>query len=214
MRKDLFSIPIYHGSVADNDRLKSVVIPFINDANKAVSKSPPEGWLTNNLITSFDEPEITKKLIADDNEIGKEIHSQYVKVIHSFFDGEDYEAKLKGVWYNYYDKGEWQEAHTHVGLFNDPTHFSCVHFLAYDPHNHAPLSFLDPLVTYRSHSVILKAEKYCAKYSPPIKEGDFIMFPSWLAHEVKPMPPTPRNPRITISLNLQLLKYLERTNNV
>ena len=40
------------------------------------------------------------------------------------------------------------------------------------------------------------------------------MFPSWLAHEVKPMPPTPRNPRITISLNLQLLKYLERTNNV
>ena len=67
---------------------------------------------------------------------------------------------------------------------------------------------------YRSHSVNLKAERYCDKYNPTIKEGDFIMFPSWLAHEVKPMPPTPGNPRITISLNLQLLKYAERTNNV
>jgi hypothetical protein len=34
-----------------------------------------------------------------------------------------------------------------------------------------------------------------------------VMFPSYLEHEVKAGPPTPGNPRITISFNIKMLRY-------
>ena len=49
---------------------------------------------------------------------------------------------------------------------------------------------------------------YCnEKYYVHAKEGDLIMFPSWMEHEVKPGPPTPDYPRITLSFNVRMHQY-------
>ena len=49
--------------------------------------------------------------------------------------------------------------------------------------------------------VELDRNDYSATWCPHTKEGDFIMFPSYLSHCVKPGKPTPDYPRITIAFN-------------
>ena len=52
----------------------------------------------------------------------------------------------------------------------------------------------------------LKDRQYdCA--TPDITEGDLIMFPSYLMHEVKANKPTPGNPRISIAFNFAVTQY-------
>ena len=56
----------------------------------------------------------------------------------------------------------------------------------------------------RSHSFEFASHKHDEGHKPDISECDMIMFPSYLEHEVKAGRPTPDNPRITISFNLNL----------
>ena len=82
--------------------------------------------------------------------------------------------------------------------------FSCIHFLCYDKEVHSPVVFKDPISLIRSHSFEFASHKHDDGHKPDISEGDMIMFPSYLEHEVKAGRPTPDNPRITISFNLNL----------
>jgi hypothetical protein len=56
-------------------------------------------------------------------------------------------------------------------------------------------------------SVELDRNNYAHTWYPELKEGDFIMFPSYLSHSVKPGKPTPDYPRITIAFNFRVLDY-------
>jgi hypothetical protein len=116
-------------------------------------------------------------------------------------------VQIDEIWYNSYSNGEYQEAHNHVGDPINPTHFACVHFLSFDPEIHAPLTFADPLALIRGHSIDMNNTNYSEKYCPPVTEGDLLMFPSYLDHEVKSYPPTPDKPRVTVSFNLTVMSY-------
>ena len=69
------------------------------------------------------------------------------------------------------------------------------------------MTFSDPLGLIRYHSIDLKSANYSEKYNPSVVEGDLLMFPSYLEHEVKSYPPTPDKPRVTISFNLTVTSY-------
>ena len=56
MRKELFPISIFHGKVEDNDKLKNNIIPFIEETKHG--NKPPEGWLTNNINTSYNNRKV------------------------------------------------------------------------------------------------------------------------------------------------------------
>ena len=206
MRHRLFAISVYHGHVPDNDLLKKLLIPFVEE-NKSRSKVHID-WFTDKLISSYGDKEIESVLSNDDNPIGKELRNQYVTVLDDFFD-EDYGFKFKGMWYNYYTDGEWQEQHDHLSQTSkiDVNHFSCIHFLNYDKTRHNSVTFIDPLWRTRCHSLEFKSHNYFPKIDPEVSEGEFIMFPSYLAHEVKWGKPTPDYPRITISFNIEVVKY-------
>ena len=205
-KTELFPITVFHGGVEDNQRLKELVIPFVEKTKNTRDNEIPEGWLTNDLTTSFNNGDVNGVLLRDDNDIGRELQRQYARVLDQFFD-EQFEVKLHGMWYNLYTNGEWQEAHTHLGGMGSPIHFACIHLLSFDPDIHNPVTFLDPLVTTRAHSLEMKSNRYSEKYRPRVKEGDMLMFPSYLQHEVSPGGSTPEYPRITISFNLQVLNY-------
>ena len=195
-RIEIYPISYYKGNVEDNEKLKGMIMPFVEKTKDDCQT--PEGWLTTNITTSFENDEISRNL--SDN---VELKRQYFNVIKRFFD-EKFTVQIDEIWYNSYSNGEYQEAHNHVGDPINPTHFACVHFLSFDPEIHAPLTFADPLALIRGHSIDMNNTNYSEKYCPPVTEGDLLMFPSYLEHEVKAGRPTPGNPRITISFNLNL----------
>ena len=201
-RKNIFPCHYFHSRVEDNEALKRVLLPYVAQTLDDV-KEPPDGWLTNNLKTSFENEEINKNFFTD-NDMAKEVHRQYGNTLKTFFE-QDYDAEIINLWYNCYENGEWQEAHRHMGDPLDPIHFAAVHFLSFNPKIHQPLVFNDPLMIYRAGGI---DQTYCnEKYYVHAKEGDLIMFPSWMEHEVKPGPPTPDYPRITLSFNVRMHQY-------
>ena len=198
-RIDLFPVSYYKGTVENNDRLKELILPIVE---KTIDNlEVPEGWLTTNIKTSFDDETISNEL-ARCNEVKR----QYFNVIKEFFD-DKFRLEIDDLWYNSYANGEYQEAHNHCGDALCPTHFACVHFLSYNPKIHSELAFIDPIETLRHLSINMRSEGYESRYVPPVKEGDLVMFPAYLKHEVKSSPPTPDDPRITVSFNITITEY-------
>jgi hypothetical protein len=207
-RKEIYPVYYHHSRVEDNEKLKQLILPFVAGTMDR-AKTPPDGWLTNHLITSFENDEINKEFFLE-NEMSQELHGQYREVLKSFFD-MDYDAEIVNLWYNCYENGEYQESHRHLGNPLEPIHFACVHFLSYNPEIHQPLVFTDPLTVYRNMG--LDEFYHEEKHRVVAKEGDLIMFPSWLEHEVKAGPPTPDYPRITLSFNIKMHRYGEHGKN-
>ena len=203
-RKELFPTTIFQRGVDNNQRLKELIIPYIEKTKFNGDNKIPERWLTNDLITSFDNEDVNRVLL-EDNDIGAELQIQYGDVIDQFFD-EPYELNIQAMWYNVYTNGEWQESHTHLGGVGSPIHFACIHFLSFDPDIHTPVTFIDPLITTRALSLEMKSNGYNDKVNLKYEEGDLIMFPSYLSHEVRPSKPS-TYPRITISFNIAVLNY-------
>ena len=203
-RKTIFPVSYYHGKVENNDRLKGQLLPHIN--SKKDRLFVPEGWTTTKIITSIDDDRVNEFLFDC-----KELKEQYIDVIESFCD-DDYIIEIDEIWFNYYIDGEYQEQHNHLESAMEvrtkstspASTFSCIHFLCYDKEVHSPVVFKDPISIIRSHSFEFASHKHDDGHKPDINEGDMIMFPSYLEHEVKSGRPTPDNPRITISFNLKL----------
>ncbi len=198
MRKELFPISIFHGKVEDNDKLKNNIIPFIEETKHG--NKPPEGWLTNNINTSYNNREVNCYDFLID-----QTQQQYQAVLNNFFD-DTFNINVSQMWYNVYTGGEWQEAHTHTAPNGSPIHFACIHFLSFDPDIHTPVTFIDPLITTRALSLEMKSNGYNDRVNLKYEEGDLIMFPSYLSHEVRPSKPS-TYPRITISFNIAVLNY-------
>lgn len=204
-RSPLFPVSIYHSSVSDNERIKELFYPLVEKHNSKHTQAP-QGWFTDKLQTSFEDEEL-KEIMGDLNtDIGKELNRQYSDTVTTFFD-IPFQLQINDIWYNLYENGEYQESHTHFGTYNNPNHYACVHFLNYDPSVHSPLCVLDPLrhIRISSFEYFNESDYKDDHQFLDVKQGDVVMFPAYLEHEVRPGPPTPGNPRVTISFNIKVL---------
>lgn len=200
--KHIFPINIYHGSVQDNNKIKELIVPLIQEHKNSNNHTAPDGWLTNKLITSFSDDKFNDALIDSSTPIGKELTKQYNPVFTNFFD-RSFSIKITDMWYNFYDNGEYQEAHCHFGSWKSQNHFACIHFVNYDHDRHSPLRLWDPSRNIRVSSwEFFDKRNYTDHIDLNVREGDFIMIPAYLEHEVNPGKPTPDYPRITISFNV------------
>ena len=204
IQRRVFPITYYHLSITDNDQIKELLLDKIVKDSKELPI--PEGWFTNKLMTSFDgEPRGKEIFFGKDQTFQRILEQKYAACIDAVFDAP-YEIAIDEIWYNVYVNGEYQEDHDHIG---GPygSHFSCIHFLSFDPEIHEPVQFRDPSHQIRHLSLELDRNDYSHNWFPDVREGDFIMFPSYLSHCVKAGKPTPDYPRITIALNFRVLKY-------
>ena len=88
-RKEIFPLSYYHGCVLDNERLKELIIPYIEKAHsQGESNKPPSGWLTHNLITSFDSRNVSETFLDSKSEMGIEIKNQYFSTMATFIGGD------------------------------------------------------------------------------------------------------------------------------
>ena len=210
IQRNIFPFTYYHLSITDNDDIKDLLLDKIVQDSKDLPV--PEGWFTNKLMTSFDgEPRGKEIFFGEDQTFQKILEQKYAACIDAVFDAP-YQVAIDEIWYNVYVNGEYQEDHDHIG---GPygSHFSCIHFLSFNPEIHEPVQFNDPISQIRHLSIELDRNDYSHHWIPDIKEGDFLMFPSYLSHCVKPGKPTPEYPRITIALNFRVLKYQGQEND-
>jgi hypothetical protein len=201
--KKIFPITIFKTKIKNNNELKDLLVP--NIINNSQYLNIPNEWTTHKVKTSFSGEPKGLEILYNDSPYQKILFRNYSECMDKIFD-RDYEILIPKIWYNVYLDGEYQEQHDHLGTPLNPCHFSCIHFLSYNPAEHSPPQFIDPLSQLRNLSIELDRNNYGEIYVPKIEEGDLLMFPSYLLHSVLPCKKTDY-PRITISFNITVTKY-------
>ena len=191
---NLFPIKVYKGNVLNNKILKEKYLPRIEKVKD--STKIPKSWSTNSCKTSYTNNEINEKVFTDDD-----LKDSYSSLIYSFLKENGLDIHYFTPWFNYYSDGEYQESHTHV---SDTIDFACIHYLQFDPERHSSLTLLDPLRSLKLYTHI--PQSYDFKNNLDINEGDLIMIPGYLEHEVVAGKSTPDYPRVTISFNIKLIR--------
>ena len=194
---ELFPVTIFKTQIENNDHLKKLLVRDILETSETLLI--PEDWTTNKVKTSFGEE---LEVIENNRDL---LESEYIECMREVFD-RDFNVEFDSIWYNVYMDGEYQEVHDHLGTPLNPTHFSFIHFLSFNKGEHKPPEFRDPLSQIRNLSLELDRTRCGEVYVPDVKEGDLLMFPSYLQHCVPPGKKT-SCPRITIAFNVRVIKY-------
>lgn len=196
----IFPITVFKTKVSENDSLKTLLCPKILKNSDYLTI--PQDWTTNKIKTSFDGEPKGLELLSQNSTNFNLLVQKYTECMCEIFK-KDFKISIPRIWYNVYTDGEYQEEHDHLtGPFTVP-HFSCIHFLSFDPNQHKAPEFRDPLSQLRNLSIELECGEV---YVPQIREGDLLIFPSYLRHWVPPSSKTDY-PRITLSFNLKVLEY-------
>jgi hypothetical protein len=195
---ELFGVPFWHGNIENNKECKSALLPIIKSTLGDI-ETPPSAWYTKKLFTSFEYPSANH--LVFNSEAGKKLTAAYWNAVNKVMSGP-WTADIKNCWFNYYEDGEWQEAHHHID--RDPLDFVLVHFLSFDNTRHKPIIFHDPIEAVRANTLNHTVKD---RFSPELKEGDWVIFPPYLFHSVPEQPSTPDYPRITISWNIHITKF-------
>ena len=198
---NVFPVTVYQDKIEHNDYLKRKLIPGIIDSLPELEI--PDSWATDNLFTSFDGEPKGKEVVKKHEQL---IKQECCNAINSFFDRPTVFEISDNVWYNYYTEGSYQELHDHIASPFNPFHFSCILYLSYDHRVHTPAEFRDPIAQLRPHSVIFDSDFVSEYFVPRVREGDLLMFPTYLQHRIIPQKVTDI-PRITLSFNLKILRY-------
>ena len=202
--KELFPVTIFKTRIHHNEILKNILVSDIVETSDRLQI--PKEWTTNKIRTSYEsEPEGVNLIYKHKNLL----ENQYSECLDEIFD-KDFTADIDDIWYNVYLDGEYQELHDHLGSVLQPAHFSCIHFLSFNKQEHEPPEFRDPLAQLRHLSLEFESNNCGDTYIPNVSEGDLIMFPSYLQHQVLPCKKT-NYPRITISFNVRVLSYGNNT---
>ena len=200
--RHIFPIIVYQIPIENNQELKEAYLTKIQQTYDLCPTDPPKDWLTTKMHTSFHTPDLNQIVFGNDFP-----SRMYLNQIDKVFDGR-WVGQIQQYWFNYYVDGEFQEKHHHCSpTGNDNPQFSCIHFLQFDPKRHVSPTFCDPLAQLKSSSINVRQWSAGNVITPPVQEGDLLVFPSYLEHAVKPSPPTPDYPRITISFNVRVTEY-------
>lgn len=203
-KKVIFPIHIFQTNIRENVLIQDDILSLIESFYKKHKLNVPNGWLTDNLFTTFDRREVNHYLFHNNSRVIE----WYTEYITKFFD-KQVEFEIDDIWLNVYANGEYQEEHTHLtpDIFIPRSHFSCIHYLQFDSEKHVPVTFVDPIDTLRYNTLEMESNQYTDRWSPKVNEGDLLMFPTYLKHFVEKSNPTPDKPRISVVFNIRILRY-------
>ena len=122
-KKILFPVTVFHTNIRENNMLKQKYLPLMSECYNSGKLKPPEGWITNNVQTSFNHEEFNLEIFDQG------IIDLYQEYIERFFD-DVVKFDFVDLWFNWYEKGEYQEAHNHLNpdIFDSTVaHLSLIH---------------------------------------------------------------------------------------
>ena len=185
----LFPQFYYHGEVENHQQLKDKLLSELT-----VDKlSQPKEWNCS-VQSSFET----------DNNFSWDYFYECIKPnlldMHQQLKGNPlHQFNMTEAWLNKYERGDSQEVHTHIGA--DNTTFSCSYFAQYAP-NDARFLFYDPDQTKHLGEFSKHYGGVVNTWFPDVQEGDIIIFPSWIHHQVEPH--RSDTTRITVSANFKI----------
>ena len=185
----LFPQFYYHGEVEKHQELKDKLLSELTDDKL----SQPKEW--NCSVQSSFETE---------NNFSWDYFYECIKPnlldMHQQLKGNPlHQFTMTEAWLNKYERGDSQEVHTHIGA--DNCTFSCSYFAQYAL-NDARFLFYDPDQTKHLGEFTKHYSGVVNTWFPDVQEGDIIIFPSWLHHQVEPH--RSDTTRITVSANFKV----------
>ena len=185
----LFPQFYYHGEVEKHQELKDKLLSELTDDKL----SQPKEWNCS-VQSSFET----------DNNFSWDYFYECIKPnlidMHQQLNGNPlHQFKMTEAWLNKYERGDSQEVHTHIGA--DNCTFSCSYFAQYAL-NDARFLFYDPDQTKHLGEFTKHYSGVVNTWFPDVQEGDIIIFPSWLHHQVEPH--RSDTTRITVSANFKV----------
>lgn len=229
---NVFSPFIFKANLNNNDFLKQKILPQIHKQRKKSNSLVPSGWFCD-VFSTYQYENKTKSKYDEYGHLDNRETEKFGRdfdntcLMHTYIDQVNIfleELSLLNnretmpvsafnidMWYNTYTKNQYQEWHTHSGGSSD---FSAIHFLKYDENVHLPTVFRNPTSKSQIFSSVknkqrltsinnIKNTVYSEVFYPNIREGDLIIFPSWLEHTVPPN--KSKELRVTVAFNIELL---------
>lgn len=206
---------VYWEKVADHDKIKDKFLPLISDKRGRVADNNP--FYSSKFTTGFGINEMNEFLFDKDflDVVFKAICNMAIEHNKkSIFPLNFTELRVKDMWWNHYEEGEYQEPHTHPGP--EEKHgsktfvpaFSVVYILRDESqqssiifHGNRLLPFFGENINFDT-SKLNDAEMMDVNQEMRMKtmgEGTLIVFPSSLTHMVKPCL---KSGRVTIAANI------------
>ena len=185
----LFPQFYYHGEVEKHQELKDKLLSELTDDKL----SQPKEWNCS-VQSSFET----------DNNFSWDYFYEFIKPnlldMHQQLKGNPlHQFTMTEAWLNKYGRGDSQEVHTHIGA--DNCTFSCSYFAQYAL-NDARFLFYDPDQTKHLGDFTKHYDGVVNTWFPDVQEGDIIIFPSWIHHQVEPH--RSDTTRITVSANFKI----------
>lgn len=202
---------VYWDRVPEHSKYKDKFYPVIQKMLKLVSDNHP--FYSSKFSTGFGKNEYNAFLL-DKNFINDVIFKAIFNMAKShnkknIFPIDFSSMYVKDIWWNFYEKGEYQEPHTHPGPEEESNGrtfkaaFSVVYVLKDENkdsriifHGNRLLPFYGENVNFDTSMLTTNQESDVMK---PMCEGTIMVFPSSLAHMVKP---SLESGRITIAANI------------
>ena len=185
----LFPQFYYHGEVENHQQLKDKLLSELTDDKLSQPKE-----CNCSVQSSFET----------DNNFSWDYFYECIKpnliYMHQQLNGNPlHQFKMTEAWLNKYERGDSQEVHTHIGA--DNCTFSCSYFAQYAL-NDARFLFYDPDQTKHLGEFTKHYDGVVNTWFPDVQEGDIIIFPSWIHHQVEPH--RSDTTRITVSANFKI----------
>lgn len=162
------------------------------EIKKSFNKRGGEDWVSTVYNTSTIEYELKDDKIFKDlvDWVQKQVQT-YSNTLEMKLNNKNYIPKLDGAWFNYYEKGDFQEYHSH------PSVLSCIYYLKSNK-NGAKTIFKPK--TYETHKIEYGSDLRPAgrcRYTP--EPGKLLIFRGFVDHCVEQK--TDNNERITLAFN-------------
>jgi len=176
-KNSIFTVDAFHVHVDGWKSMKKEILSLVDFDNKDAKREKNLTYTDFNLYATgeniSDSP--YKRLFID---LIHPILSEFRNTVFKY-------EKIEGPWCQRYEAGDWHSAHDH-----GPRGYSAVFYAKMNPDVHDSTMFTCPFPTEGSVGSI----------SPNVREGDLVIFPSFLLHTAPPHKSD--EDRIVFSFNL------------
>lgn len=190
MIKDIFALPFYHAKVKAHQETKKIVleqVEALDNDPRCYLEGPGERVYSDYRLGN--DPATTRYKDAVIAAVTPNIREFSAKVGGKQF-------QMGQIWFQNYKQHCFHNTHHHW-----PALYSLVYYVRFDPKKHGGTTFHHPC-KLQQQVYQLRQLRSEVSYQPKVKEGDMVIFPSFLDHNV-PMNESD-SPRTIVAFNFDL----------